>query len=165
MKAKFKVGDIVKGVTPVGRIYNITTDEMHKAKVVNVDLFDPSIITIEILDHVYNGNIGDKHKVCAEYFELVEEKQKPIVIYRKDNQVIALDQSTGKKSIAKCCPTDEFDFNTGAKIAFARLMGEEVKVESAAPETKANPEIQDFLELLKDMINITEKLDHLGILK
>lgn len=47
-----------------------------------------------------------------------------IVIYRKDNEVTALDKSTGKKAIARCNPADEFDFRTGAKLAFSRLMGE-----------------------------------------
>ena len=45
-----------------------------------------------------------------------------IVIYRKDNDVIALDKRTGKKAIAKCSPEDTFDFNVGAKLAFDRLM-------------------------------------------
>ena len=45
-----------------------------------------------------------------------------IVIYRKDNEVIALDKRTGKKAIAKCSPEDKFDFNIGAKLAFERLM-------------------------------------------
>ena len=46
-----------------------------------------------------------------------------IVIYRKGQEVIALDKTTGKKAVAKCCPDDEFDFNTGAKLAFERLLG------------------------------------------
>ena len=45
-----------------------------------------------------------------------------IVIYRKGNEVIALDKRTGKKAIAKCSPEDTFDFNIGAKLAFERLM-------------------------------------------
>lgn len=45
-----------------------------------------------------------------------------IVIYRKDNEVIALDKRTGKKAIAKCSPEDTFDFNVGSKLAFDRLM-------------------------------------------
>ena len=44
-----------------------------------------------------------------------------IVIYRKGNEVIALDKSTGKKAIARCNPADTFDFMTGAKLAFERL--------------------------------------------
>lgn len=36
----------------------------------------------------------------------------------KDNKLV-------KKAIAKCSPDDKFDFNTGARIAFDRLIGEE----------------------------------------
>ena len=54
-------------------------------------------------------------------FEPVNET---IVIYRKDLKVIALDKSTGKKAIARCCPEDTFDFETGAKLAFERLTAE-----------------------------------------
>ena len=171
MKAKFKVGDIVKGITPVGSIYNITTNEMHEAEVVNVGPFDPSIITIKILNHEHKANIGNRHTVLAKYFELVEKKQKPIVIYRKDNQVIALDQSTGKKGIATCCPTDTFDFNVGAKLAFARLMGEEIKTEPAAPEAKAaqkpafDPESLELLKLLSDSLDVLERIERLGVSK
>lgn len=45
-----------------------------------------------------------------------------IVIYLKDNEVIALNKATGKKGVAKCNPEDTFDFNIGAKLAFERLM-------------------------------------------
>lgn len=59
---------------------------------------------------------------CDEMLELVERKPNEcIVIYRKDSDVIALDKRTGEKSIAKCSPDDEFDFNIGAKLAFERL--------------------------------------------
>ena len=52
-----------------------------------------------------------------------------IVIYRKDNEVIALDKRTGNKGVARCNPADEFNFETGAKLAFERLMSpEEPKV-------------------------------------
>lgn len=52
---------------------------------------------------------------------LVEET---IVIYRKGQDVIALDKSTGNKAIAKCNPEDKFDFQIGTKLAFDRLMEE-----------------------------------------
>lgn len=52
-------------------------------------------------------------------------KNESIVIYRKGQEVIALDKTTGYKAVAKCCPDDEFDFNVGAKLAFERLLGVE----------------------------------------
>ena len=62
---------------------------------------------------------------CLKIEEVEPVKNECIVIYRKDNQVIALDKTTGKKAIAKCSPEDEFDFYTGCKIAFERLTGKE----------------------------------------
>lgn len=55
----------------------------------------------------------------------VEPVNETIVIYRKDNKVIALDKSTGKKATARCNPADKFDFTTGAKLAFERLTEED----------------------------------------
>ena len=56
----------------------------------------------------------------------LEPVNETIVIYRKGQEVIALDKSTGKKAIARCCPEDTFDFETGAKLAFERLTAEPV---------------------------------------
>lgn len=52
-------------------------------------------------------------------------KDEKILIMRdKKNpkRVIARDISTGKEAEAICSDSDEFDFNTGAKLAFKRLM-------------------------------------------
>ena len=69
---------------------------------------------------------------CLKIEDVEPVKNECIVIYRKDNQVIALDKTTGKKAIAKCSPEDEFDFYTGCEIAFKRLTKKE--------ETNANIE-------------------------
>lgn len=58
-----------------------------------------------------------------------------IVIYKKDRQVIALDKSTGKKSIARCNPEDKFDFNIGARLAFERLTSSEQKADNSINDT------------------------------
>ena len=63
--------------------------------------------------------------------ELVKEET--IVVYRKDQKVIALDKSTGKKAIARCNPADTFDFETGAKLALNRLFGTGVLPEQVGP--------------------------------
>lgn len=47
---------------------------------------------------------------------------KPIVIYRVGRTVVALDQNTEETGVAKCHPTDDFDFSVGAKLAFERLL-------------------------------------------
>lgn len=59
--------------------------------------------------------------------------QEMIVIYRKDNKVVALDKATGKEGVARCAPEDTFDFETGAKLAFKRLVGEDT-AEPVKPE-------------------------------
>lgn len=54
----------------------------------------------------------------------LEPVNETIVIYRKDREVIALDKITGEKAIARCNPSDEYDFHVGAKLAFERLIKE-----------------------------------------
>lgn len=56
---------------------------------------------------------------------LIKVSDEAIVIYRDNNKITAFDKTTGKKAIACCNPTDTFDFHTGAKLAFSRLIGEE----------------------------------------
>lgn len=48
-----------------------------------------------------------------------------IIIYRNGAEVVAKNTATGKTGVAKCNPADEFDFNTGAKLAFERLTNPE----------------------------------------
>lgn len=50
-------------------------------------------------------------------------KPQTIVIYQKDNRVIAKDVTTNRVAMAICSPEDEFNFNIGASIAFERLIG------------------------------------------
>jgi hypothetical protein len=46
-----------------------------------------------------------------------------VILYKKDNTVVALDKQSKKEGIAYCAPEDTFDFYTGALIALARLGG------------------------------------------
>lgn len=71
-----------------------------------------------------------------------------IVIYRKDNKVVALDKSTGKKAEAKCNPVDEFDFHVGAKLAFNRLMGEDVKSDNGVREVKRKAKVGEYIKIV-----------------
>ena len=64
--------------------------------------------------------------------EFLDEQEK-IIIYRDDRKVIALDKRTGEKAEARCNPSDTFDFNIGARIAFDRLISDK---EAASPEPK-----------------------------
>lgn len=71
-----------------------------------------------------------------------------IVIYRNDNKVVALDKSTGEKAEAKCNPADEFDFRTGAKLAFNRLMGEDVKPDNGVREVKRKAKVGEYIKVV-----------------
>lgn len=71
-----------------------------------------------------------------------------IVIYRKDNKVVALDKSTGEKAEANCNPADEFDFRTGAKLAFNRLMGEDVKSDNGVREVKRKAKVGEYIKIV-----------------
>lgn len=74
-----------------------------------------------------------------------------IVIYRNDNKVVALDKSTGEKAEAKCNPADEFDFRTGAKLAFDRLMGEDVKPDNGVREVKRKAKVGEYIKIVDAM--------------
>lgn len=79
----------------------------------------------------YDGNSCWYVNECC----LKRAADETIVLYRKNNRVIALNKSTGEKAEAICSPTDTFDFRTGAKLAFDRLMGEKSGAAAAsAPE-------------------------------
>lgn len=54
-------------------------------------------------------------------------KPEKIIIYRNGSEVIAKNTATGKTGVARCNPADEFDFETGAKLAFDRLTAPEPK--------------------------------------
>lgn len=74
-----------------------------------------------------------------------------IVIYRNDKKVVALDKTTGKKAEAKCNPSDEFDFRTGAKLAFNRLMGEDVKPDNGVREVKRKAKVGEYVKIVYAM--------------
>lgn len=71
-----------------------------------------------------------------------------IVIYRNDNKVVALDKSTGEKAEANCNPADEFDFRTGAKLAFNRLMGEDAKPDNGVREVKRKAKVGEYIKVV-----------------
>lgn len=106
-KSKFNVGDKVRAKN--GALYVITTNGWE------------GIVKIIYGD----GDINvDGFVVNPKYFEKVNVNE-TIVIYRKDNTMVALDKVTGEKAVAKCSLDDTFDYKVGAKLAFKRLMGEE----------------------------------------
>lgn len=87
---------------------------------------------------------------CAKNFDInslfafgLEEVDETIVIYRKDNKVVALDKSTGEKAEANC-----IDFRTDAKLAFNRLMGEAVKTDNGVREVKRKAKVGEYIKIV-----------------
>lgn len=115
-----KVGDRVIGV---GKVDGKNIDGLEGTiKAIDKDLIRSFAIEFDknIDGHSCEGRCKINHGwyVSEGYIKPINET---IVIYRKDNEVIALDKATGKKAVAKCDPRDKFDFKVGAKLAFERL--------------------------------------------
>lgn len=117
--SEFKVGDYVRvkrfKKRPIGWNSEGKMDHLM-GKICKVTSASPLGTNINVYDKKYD------YSWCFEK-EQVEKISNTIVIFTKENQVIALDKETGEKAIAKCHPDDEFDFYIGAKLAFERLMG------------------------------------------
>lgn len=124
-KAKFKVGDKVR-ILDGSKIENYTGGWSPWGMQENVG----EVVTIKGVCEYDNDRIGYRMKeICCTWdergLELVESKDKDketIVIYRDGNEVIAFNKKTKEKAVAKCNPSDEFNFKVGAKIAFDRLI-------------------------------------------
>ena len=134
-KHKFKVGDRYKSG------YFADNDAV-------IEITEISGGTVFYKD-VVGESIGLKHFQIGSIFSAALEKvDTTIVIYRKDNKVVALDKSTGEKAEAKCNPADEFDFRTGAKLAFNRLMGEDVKPDNGVREVKRKAKVGEYIKIV-----------------
>lgn len=137
-KHKFKVGDRYKSG------YFAYNDAV-------IEITEISGGTVFYKD-VVGESIGLKHFQIGSIFSAALEKvDTTIVIYRKDNKVIALDKSTGEKAEANCNPADEFDFRTGAKLAFNRLMGEDVKPDNGVREVKRKAKVGEYIKIVDAM--------------
>lgn len=143
MKHKFHVGDVVKPNKKADENYTITTTSVVREAIVT-ELRDYTM-DIKIIKGLCS--VGEVFTVEEKYFDLVRKaKQETIVIYRNDNKVVALDKTTGEKAEAKCNPADEFDFRTGAKLAFNRLMGEDAKPDDG--EVKRKAKIGEYVKVV-----------------
>lgn len=145
MKHKFYVGDVVKPNKKADEEYTITTTSVVREAIVT-ELRD---YTMDIKIIKGSRSVGEVFSVEEKCFDLVRKaKQETIVIYRNDNKVVALDKTTGEKAEAKCNPADEFDFRTGAKLAFNRLMGEDVKTDIGVREVKRKAIIGEYVKVV-----------------
>lgn len=137
--SKFKVGDRV--VTTCGVF------AVEKGMVGTVVDFNWCAGHVLVkFDGWHNGHDGRGNTASGKRYEgnacyyipetLLKKINETIILYRKDNRVIALDKSTGEKAEAICSPEDTFDFYIGAKLAFQRLLGE---MPEAAPVPTPEP--------------------------
>lgn len=144
-KHKFHVGDVVKPNKKADENYTITTTSVVREAIVT-ELRD---YTMEIKIIKGSCSVGEVFTVEEKCFDLVRKaKQETIVIYRNDNKVVALDKSTGEKAEANCNPADEFDFRTGAKLAFNRLMGKDVKSDNGVREVKRKAKVGEYIKIV-----------------
>ena len=126
---KYKVGDKVKirswedmekefGLDSDGDIKNGDTNFVR-----DMEHYCGKELTIsEVYSSFYHTFEGGDWAYTDNMFEDVSETT-TVILYKKDNTVVALDKKTKKEGIAICAPEDKFDFYTGAEIALARLFG------------------------------------------
>lgn len=120
----FKVGDIITGIK--GNGYGWTNHKMTKAKVLGVfkNSLGHHLMVVKAFEHEDKFYVGMTAIVSNDTTKFKFVGAEYITIYREGMSVIALDRATGNMGVARCNPTDTFDFNTGAKLAFDRLMSE-----------------------------------------
>lgn len=139
MKLKFKVGDRIK--VTADRIDGDVEVKNYTGTIIHINKSTSSLPYLVEFDKshpdFHSGHLIGKCRRCywlnEDEIALETKKSECIVVYRKENEVIALDKSTGKRVIAKCSPRDAFDFEIGAKLAFARLFddNEDIKAGDA----------------------------------
>lgn len=139
VKRKFKVGERYKCgmILDNGAVIEITE--------INGDFVSYK----DVVRETFGRKVFEIGSIFSDNLEKVEKvESETIVIYRNDNKVVALDKSTGEKAEANCNPADEFDFRTGAKLAFNRLMGEDVKPDNGVREVKRKAKVGEYIKIV-----------------
>lgn len=145
-KRKFRVGDRVKVKKNTVTINKRTVGECGTVKELLTDNYCSVEFDKFVGGHDCCGLAKDGYgwNCVEDVLDLVKHQNETIVIYRNDQKVIALDKSTGEKAEAKCNPADEFDFRTGAKLAFNRLMGED----NGVREVKRKAKVGEYIKIV-----------------
>lgn len=112
LKKSVKVGDCIDGYTILQSMY----EDLQKSSQIEAITY---LTSQEIYVATVNGWYCPFNSL--EFATALEK----IIIYRNGAEVVAKNTSTGKTGVAKCNPADEFDFNTGAKLALERLTNPE----------------------------------------
>lgn len=149
-KHKFKVGDRVKVKKDIVTLNRRTVGKCGTVKELLTDNYCSVEFDEFVGGHDCNGFAKEGHgwNHAEDALDLVKTQNETIVIYRNDNKVVALDKSTGEKAEANCNPADEFDFRTGAKLAFNRLMGEDAKPDNGVREVKRKAKVGEYIKVV-----------------
>lgn len=95
------------------------------------------VISSELLSWGYADYYkNEREKLIPAKKFLAKQKTKPILIYRNDNLVTAVDKNTGSFRNTYCSDDDTFDFYTGAMIALCRLVGDKIGEDAKAEMRK-----------------------------
>lgn len=135
---KYKVGDKVRvrKDLEIGERYYMEDASDHDSFVEGMDDLRGKIVAIKSCNGTYR--IEERHfNWVDEMFEGLSNQK--IVITADGKETLARlyeDGKVVKTASAKCSPSDEFDFKTGARIAFNRLVGEPVKSDEPKIEYK-----------------------------
>lgn len=95
----------------------------------------------------------------TDMIEKIEEEPK-IVTYCKGKEVISelkLNDKIIKTAKARCCPTDTFDFNIGAKLSLDRLLEDKIEVKEVKRKAKIGEYIK-FVDIFYTFNNIGDIL-------
>lgn len=117
-KPKFKVGDKVLVTNDKEKLNRIGCPSYYAGEKGEVAMYKSD--THYALVRFSNG---DSWWVYSKFLKNIRPEK--IIIYRNGSEVIAKNTATGKTGVARCNPADEFDFNTGVKLAFERLINPE----------------------------------------
>lgn len=121
IKAKYKEGDAVRirkdlsldMIVPFGVNDQMIKYAGKKAKITDV--------TFNYLTQCFRYRIDLDGKEWAWSESMFIQENECVVIYHKDNKVIAINKRTKKTAEVKCSPEDNFDFEIGAKLAIKKL--------------------------------------------
>lgn len=99
---------------------------------------------------ITNLEADGTYQMYASQLELVEVS--PIILIRQSECETIAKIKQGKTVIksakATCNTTDTYDFETGAKLAFRRLMGEEVKTDKPYIEVKRPAKVGEWIKIV-----------------
>ena len=138
-KQKFKIGDRVKIIKPVS---SALWAAGKTGRVIDNDNtpYVPYLVVIDEPPHT--NHIIPCRVWCAEIELLEPRTAHPVIVITTDGKTVTAVKRQGKTIItrgdARCNDSDEFDFNVGAALAFARCIGakavEKARIEDTKPQ-------------------------------